>query len=145
MSHERQGERAHVWPVRIYYEDTDAAGIVYHANYLKFAERARTELLRGHGLDHRRLREEHGVAIAVRDCAIDYRAPARLDDALEVDSRILDIGAATIRIEQTIRRGDVVLARLELRLVCLREDGRPVRWPTAVRAVARAHRVSRPD
>lgn len=129
---------AHVWPVRVYYEDTDAGGIVYHANYLRFAERARTELLRARGIDHRRLHAEHGVAFAVRECAIDYRAPARLDDALEVRTRVLRVGGAALRLEQTIWRGATVLARIEVRLGCVRADGRPGRWPAAVLAAARA-------
>lgn len=132
--------REHVWPVRVYYEDTDASGVVYHAAYLRFAERARTEMLRAGGVDHRRLRSRHGVAVAVRDCSIDYRAPARLDDDLEVGARIVGLGAAAMRVEQTVRRGGAVLARLRLRLVCLRaRDGRPTRWPACVRAAARAH------
>ena len=132
--------REHVWPVRVYYGDTDASGAVYHAAYLGFAERARTEMLRAGGVDHRRLRSRHGVAVAVRDCSIDYRAPARLDDGLEVATRIVEVGAAAMRAEQTVRRGDAVLARLRLRLVCLRaRDGRPTRWPSCVRAAARAH------
>ena len=130
----------HVWPVRVYYEDTDAGGVVYHAAYLRFAERARTEMMREGGVDHRRLRAEHGVAVAVRDCSVDYRAPAQLDDGLEVGTRIVGVGAAVMRAEQTVRRGGAVLARLRLRLVCLRaRDGRPVRWPDCVRAAARAH------
>ena len=140
------GERApaeHVWPVRVYYEDTDAAGVVYHANYLRFAERARTEMLRAHGVDQGRLRAERGLAFAVRDCAIDYRAPARLDDALEVRTRAPRVGAASVRLEQTIRRGAAVLARLELRIACVDADGRPARLPAAVRAAARAHCVPR--
>lgn len=141
MSHEPTAGRVHVWPIRVYYEDTDAAGIVYHANYLKFAERARTELLREHGIDHRRLRAERGLAFAVRDCAVDYRTPARLDDALEVRTRVVHLGGASIRAEQTIVRDDRVVARIDLRLVCVRADGRPARWPDAARAAARAHYV----
>ena len=71
---------AHVWPVRVYFEDTDAGGVVYHGNYLKFAERARTELMRAGGFDHTGLAKEHGALIVVRDCTMEFIAPARLDD-----------------------------------------------------------------
>ncbi|MDP6954264.1 MAG: YbgC/FadM family acyl-CoA thioesterase, partial [Alphaproteobacteria bacterium] len=96
----------HRWPIRVYYEDTDAAGIVYYANYLKFVERARTELLREHDIDYQSLLAGEGLVFAVRDCHIDYLRPARLDDALEVETRVVEISAAAIRIEQTVRRAD---------------------------------------
>jgi acyl-CoA thioester hydrolase len=134
--------RVHVWPLRVYYEDTDAAGIVYYANYLKFVERARTELLRERGIDHRRLQADHGLAFAVRDCAIDYIRPARLDDALEVHTRVLEISGATIRIEQTVRRAREALVRITMRIVCLREDGRPARLPAPLCEVVGAYRAS---
>lgn len=127
----------HRWPVRVYYEDTDATGVVYHAAYLDFAERARTEMLRARGIDRRRMRAETGLYIAVRDLAISYRAPARLDDALEVHSWPARMRAATAEMAQEIRRGDLLLARLDLRLVCLRAGGRPARWPAALRVPAR--------
>ncbi len=142
MSHDMAGETpgtAHVWPVRVYHEDTDASGAVYHAAYLKFAERARTEMLRRHGIDQRRLAAERGLAFMVRDCFIDYLAPARMDDALEVHTRVTRIGGAQVRLEQRVCRGGAVLARLEVRVVCVRADGRPARWPAAARAAARAH------
>ena len=130
---ETGADAPHRWPVRVYYEDTDATGVVYHAAYLGFAERARTEMLRARGLDQRRLRAETGLYFAVRDLAISYRAPARLDDALEIFSWTTRIGAATAGMAQEIRRGGLPLARLDLRLVCLRADGRPARWPAAAR------------
>ena len=123
----------HIWPLRVYYEDTDAGGIVYYANYLKFVERARTELLRERGIDHQRLLADAGLVLAVRDCAIEYFISARLDDAIDVHTRVCGISAATIRIEQTVLRGDEVLASARLRIVCLRQDGRPARLPVAVR------------
>src|SRR5579863_10036206 len=76
------------WPIRVYYEDTDAGGVVYYANYLKFAERARSEILRAAAFDHGLLAADHGVGVVVRSCTIDFLSPARLDDALEVRSRI---------------------------------------------------------
>ena len=137
------GGRVHVWPVRVYYEDTDAAGIVYYANYLKFAERARTELLRSCDIDHARLAAEQGLACAVRDCRIEYRAPARLDDALEVRTRVLALSGAAIRIEQSVHRGRDALARIEMRIVCVRGDGRPGRLPGAVKAAVAPFRCGR--
>src|SRR5262249_19258454 len=92
----------HVFPVRVYYEDTDAAGIVYYANYLKFAERARTEMLRAHGFEHGGIGA--GLAFAVRSCAVDYLRPARLDDALEVRTRITRVGGASLEADQDICR-----------------------------------------
>ena len=95
----------HAWPLRVYYEDTDAAGIVYHASYLRFAERGRTEMLRELGFDHRSLADAHGVVFAVSRCVIDFRRPARLDDLLEVRTRPLAVGGARLELEQLVMRG----------------------------------------
>jgi acyl-CoA thioester hydrolase len=92
----------HRLPVRVYYEDTDAGGIVYHANHLKFAERARTEMLRCLGLDHGAMRERFGLAFAVRRCRVDYLAPARLDDALLIETRLVRLGGASLDLEQRV-------------------------------------------
>lgn len=124
----------HVFPVRVYWEDTDASGIVYHASYLRFAERARTEFLRLAGIHQFGLMAETGIAIVVRRCVIDFRLPARLDDALAVETRITDIARASLRAEQTIRRAGVVLVHLGLQLACINRTGRPARLPPAVRA-----------
>ncbi|WP_374449093.1 tol-pal system-associated acyl-CoA thioesterase [Stella sp.] len=129
----------HVLPLRVYYEDTDAAGIVYYANYLKFAERARTEMMRAAGTDHRRLMDAAGVLWAVRRCAADYLSPARLDDAISVHSRIVDVGAARLDLEQRVARDGTDLARLSVRLACIdRRHGRAVRLPAALRATLEA-------
>jgi acyl-CoA thioester hydrolase len=124
----------HSLTVRVYYEDTDAAGIVYHANYLKFAERGRTELLRSIGFGQRRLREESGVGFAVRRCHADYRAAAHLDDALTVATSLAEIGAATLSLHQEIRRDEVLLAVLDVVVACIGSDGRPRRLPASLRA-----------
>jgi acyl-CoA thioester hydrolase len=118
----------------VYYEDTDAAGIVYHANYLKFAERARTELLRLLGFGQEQLRREHGLAFAVRRCLADYRGAARLDDELAVESRLTALGGASLEVEQVVRRGQEVLVRLELKLACLGRGLKPARIPPPLRA-----------
>jgi acyl-CoA thioester hydrolase len=126
---------AHTFPLRVYYEDTDAAGMVYHANYLKFAERGRSEMLRSIGFGHRRLNSEDGVGFAVRRCSVDYLAPARLEDALTVDTMLEGVGAATLTVHQQIRRDGELLVDIELLVACIGRDGRPRRLPSALRAV----------
>ncbi|MFN0043050.1 MAG: tol-pal system-associated acyl-CoA thioesterase [Alphaproteobacteria bacterium] len=128
-----EGAPHHVFALRVYYEDTDAGGVVYYANYLRFAERARTELLRAYGADHASLAAESAVAFAVRSVAVDYLAPARLDDALEVHTRVRHVGGATLDAEQNVLRGREVLTRLNVRLACLGRDGKPRRLPAGLR------------
>lgn len=132
----------HVLPVRVYYEDTDAAGIVYYANYLKFAERARTEFMReiSDGQYARML--EDGMRFVVRRCTIDYGRPARFDDLLEVHSRILDIGAATLAAEQVVRCGGEDLVRMTTDLACINRDGRPSRLPALLRRALDGYRAA---
>ena len=124
----------HFFPIRIYYEDTDAAGLVYYANHLKYAERARTELLRAAGFEQERMRQETGLVFVVRRCIADYRAAARLDEDLVVETRVTGVGAATLDLAQEIRRGDAVLVALEFRIACLGRSGRPQRLPLDLRA-----------
>jgi acyl-CoA thioester hydrolase len=123
----------HIWPIRVYFEDTDAGGVVYYANYLKFAERARSEILRGLGFDHQRLALEFGLQIVVKSCAIEFAAPARLDDALEVRSRIVTMGGASFTIRQEVFRSGERLAQAEIRLACVGTDLRPARLPAALK------------
>jgi acyl-CoA thioester hydrolase len=122
----------HRFPLRVYYEDTDAAGIVYYANYLKFAERARTEMLRSFGVGQRALRDEKGVAFAVRRCNVDYMAPAKLDDVLEVRTRITALRGAAIEAEQIVARDNDRLVRLNVMLVCIGPAGNATRIPKPV-------------
>jgi acyl-CoA thioester hydrolase len=134
---------AHIWPIRVYFEDTDAGGVVYHGNYLKFAERARTELMRAAGFDHTELAKDYGVLIVVRHCAMEFIAPARLDDALEVRSQVITMGGASLTIRQEVFRpmpvtgdrlgGDKLLVVVELRLACVSTDLRPARLPTTLK------------
>jgi len=124
---------AHHYPVRVFYEDTDAAGIVYYANYLKFAERARTEMIRLFGLEQRELMEQAGLAFAVRKCTADYLRPARLDDHLVVVSRLTAIGGASMAVEQSVTRDGVPLVELSLKLACMTTEGRPARIPPDLR------------
>ena len=123
----------HSMPMRVYYEDTDAAGIVYYANYLKFAERGRTEMMRSLGFAHSRIAEETGIVFTVRRCSADYRAAARLDDALTVETRIAEIGAATLLLDQQIRRNGETIVALDVLVACVGRDGRPRRVPSALR------------
>ena len=129
----------HVLALRVYYEDTDAGGMVYYANYLKFAERARTEMLRQAGFDHGAMADRFGLAFVVRDCALSYKRPARLDDLLEVRSRFVEVGGASLTAEQLICREATELARLEVRLACTTDGGRPSRIPTALREALAAY------
>jgi acyl-CoA thioester hydrolase len=126
-------DTAHLWPVRVYFEDTDAGGVVYYANYLKFAERARTEMLRAAGFDHARMLDELGVQFVVRSCRVDYLAPGRLDDILEVRSRIATMGGASLAIRQEIFREGHRLVDIDLRLASVDRKLRPSRLPTAFR------------
>lgn len=123
----------HVYPLRVYYDDTDAAGVVYYANYLKMSERARTEMMRLLGVEHTEMARTDGVGILVRRCEIDYLRPARLDDALWVHTRVFDVGGASFRVEQIVRRAGEDLARLILRLACVTTEGRVARFPARLR------------
>ncbi len=124
----------HRLPLRIYYEDTDAGGIVYYARYLQFAERARTEILRLAGIEQTALREAHDVVFAVRRCEIDYRLPARLDDLVEVRSRLTALRGAKLTAVQSIWRAGEELVRLVVEVASVRANGRPTRIPAPVRA-----------
>lgn len=126
--------RMHVTPVRVYYEDTDAAGIVYYANYLKYAERARTELLRRTGIENGAMMAESGAAFAVKHCSADYIKPARLDDALEVVTTLTEMKGASLTMHQDVCRGGEVLVAMDVRLACIDvASGRAQRLPAVVR------------
>jgi acyl-CoA thioester hydrolase len=125
---------AYFYPVRVYYEDTDAAGLVYYANYLKFAERARSEMLRRLGIEQERLRAQSGLVFVVRRCTVDFLAPARLDDDLVVETRLVALGGASLDIDQDVTRGGDMLVRLAIKIACLGSTGRPHRLPPALRA-----------
>jgi acyl-CoA thioester hydrolase len=125
----------HSWPVRIYYEDTDCSGLVYHANYLRFAERARTEMLRSFGVRHRELWEGAGIAFVVRHLSADYRAPARLDQAITVETRVRRVSGASIELAQSIVSDGIDLVRINLKLACITTDRRVARVPSALHAV----------
>jgi acyl-CoA thioester hydrolase len=121
--------------LRVYWEDTDAGGIVYYANYLKFIERARTEALLGLGVSQVDLRERFGVIFAVAEANVRFLAPARLEDQLVVTTRAGEIGGARLTMEQDIRRGETCLAKCRVTLVCLGPEGRAARIPAELRAM----------
>jgi acyl-CoA thioester hydrolase len=131
-------EIGHSWGIRVYYEDTDAGGIVFYANYLKFFERARTEWLRACGIDQNRLADEAGAIFIVRSTAVDYRAPARLDDVVKVVSRIERLGRASVDFEQEAWRDGTLLATGSIRVGCVERTAlRPAAIPPQVLAALR--------
>lgn len=120
----------HRFPIRVYYEDTDAGGVVYHPNYLRFAERARTEALRDLGVPHAQMQTLHGLIFMVRRVKLDYLAPARLDDALTVLTWATAVRGASVALRQAVMLGEATLADAELQLACVQErSGRPGRIP----------------
>jgi len=108
-----------IWRVRVYWEDTDGGGVVFYANYLKYMERARTEWLRSMGHAQSELADKHGFVFAVVEVRLNYRKPARLDDELDISCVPVPEGRASIRFQQTIRRGDTVLVSGEVRVACV--------------------------
>ena len=123
----------HVFVVRVYFEDTDAGGVVYYANYLKFAERARTEMLRESGIKHSRMMEHDGCAFVVRRCAAEFIKPAHLDDLLEVHTRLMVVRRASLDLTQDVKRQGVGLVTLHFGLACMSAAGRATRIPPALR------------
>lgn len=123
---------SHCYTLRVYYEDTDLAGIVYYANYLKFIERARTEWVRELGVDQRAMKEGDGLVFAVRRVEADYLTPARHDDVLVVKSSVSRARRAQITLRQDVRRGDELVFSALVSIVCLDAQGRPRRMPPAL-------------
>jgi acyl-CoA thioester hydrolase len=124
---------SHNVQIRVYYEDTDAGGIVYYANYLKFCERGRTECLRSLGFENKSLMDNEGVLFVVHHIEADYARPARLDDLLTVETAVADARNAGFTMKQEIRRGGDVIFNMAVDLACISKEGRPVRLPAAVR------------
>lgn len=124
----------HILPVRVYWEDTDAGGIVYHASYLRFMERGRTEMLRLLGLAQTDLRDEAGLLYVVRRMDIDFRQPGKFDLALAVHTSLTKLGAASLDLHQSVRHGEAILAEARVRCASIGRTGRPARAPGSVRA-----------
>ena len=136
---ERSGRAAPLFEdtitVRIYWEDTDAGGIVYHASHVRFFERGRTEYLRALDLTQSMLQAERGIVFAVRRMEIDYLRTAKLDDLLEVTTRTREIGGARVVMEQELKRGEETIATALVTVVCIGADGRPHRVPGDIRTM----------
>ncbi|WP_373100702.1 MULTISPECIES: tol-pal system-associated acyl-CoA thioesterase [Pasteurellaceae] len=128
------------FPVRVYYEDTDAGGVVYHARYLHFFERARTEYLRGLNFSQQTLLHERNIAFVVKSMQIDYCLPARLDDLLRVDTDVTEVKGATILFTQLLRREDVILCKATVKVACV-DLGKmkPTAIPVEIKSAFRIH------
>ena len=124
----------HVFAVRVYFEDTDAGGVVYYANYLKFAERARTEMLREFGIEHLQMMDEEGRVFVARCCVAEFMKSARIDDLLEVHTRLLSVSGAALDLAQDVKRQGATLVTLRLGLACITVSGRATRIPPALRS-----------
>ncbi len=123
------------WSVRVYYEDTDAAGVVYHSNYLKYMERARTEWLRATGFSQQALREESGIIIVISELDMKFMQPAKLDDLLDVRTRLLKVSAASFLFDQCIEKSQVALCAARIKGVCLNAlTFKPQRLPAALKS-----------
>ena len=127
-------EAAHRHRIRVYFEDTDAGGMVYYANYLKFAERARTEMLRSAGISHARMVADDGLMLVVRRCSAEYLRAARLDDELEIETRLVECAGASLTLDQRIQRGAELIVAVNVTIACVTRDGRPTRLPERIRA-----------
>jgi acyl-CoA thioester hydrolase len=135
MSAERRAEKANpmgeifATRLRVYYQDTDAGGIVYHANYLNFAERGRTEALRAMGIPHAQMVRQFNAMFVVRRVVIDYQRPARIDEEIRVETQVVRVGGASATLRQQILRDTDSLVVLELGLACATLDGKDTRMP----------------
>lgn len=123
----------HRFSLRVHYEDTDMGGIVYHANFLKFIERARSAWVRDLGIDQNDMRAREGLIFAVRRVEADFLGPARFDDALEVETRTQSVSGARLVMEQSVRRGLDLLFQAVVTVVCLTDSGQATRLPAIIR------------
>lgn len=123
----------HEFPIRVYYEDTDMAGIVYYANYLKFIERARSDWVRQRGVDQNAMKNEDGVVFAVRKVEADYLMPAKFDDELVVETRAIQVTGARLVMEQIVKRHNDLLFQAIVTIVCVGETGQAARLPANLR------------
>lgn len=121
---------------RVYWEDTDAGGIVYYANYLKFLERARTEWLRANGYGQHELAQREGVVFVVRSVNVDFLRPARLDDLIVVRIESAEVGASVVKLRQSVERANERIATADVKLACVKLDAlQPARIPSALRSI----------
>jgi len=124
----------HVFPIRVYYEDTDMGGVVYYANYLRFIERARSDWVRSLGIDQNAMRDA-GIVWVVRRVEADYIGAARFEDDLVIETRTTRVTNARLEMDQVVRRGDTVIFRARVLAACMNAQGRPVRLPAEIRAL----------
>lgn len=130
----RLTDEGHVLPVRVYFEDTDSSGVVYHGSFVRFLERGRSELLRAAGISHMELAEgETNTAFAVRRLSLDFKRPARIDDVLEIVTKPVEMRGASITLDQLVRRNGEVLVEARVQVVLISPDGRPQRISGALR------------
>ncbi|MFC3614203.1 tol-pal system-associated acyl-CoA thioesterase [Lutimaribacter marinistellae] len=125
--------QTHRFPVTVYYEDTDMGGIVYHANYLRYIERARSDYVRQLGNDQNAMRES-GIVWVVRKIEAEYLATAKFEDELVVETDVHEVSGVRLTMVQVVRRGDTEIFRATVMAVCMNKDGRPVRLPAEIRA-----------
>ncbi len=119
----------HHFFVRVYFEDTDSGEIVYYANYLKFAERSRTEMLREIGFGHKTLKENYGIGFVVSSCDVEFLKPAKLDDLLEIETEILMVRGASIKMRQKIKKDKKEIVIIDVKLACVGSNGSVKRLP----------------
>ena len=134
MTDQEPEQKKHVYSVRVYYEDTDMGGVVYHANYLKYIERARSDYVRQLGNDQNAMRDE-GIVWVVRRIEADYLATARFEDELTVETRFISRSGVRLTMGQLIKRGETEIFRATVTAVCMNAQGRPVRLPAEIRAL----------
>ncbi|WP_170416753.1 tol-pal system-associated acyl-CoA thioesterase [Ruegeria atlantica] len=134
MANEADEPNKHIFPIRVYYEDTDMGGVVYHANYLKFIERARSDYVRRLGNDQNAMRDG-GIVWVVRRIEADYLAPAKFDDELIVETWLSSISGVRLTMEQLVKRGETEIFRASVTAVCMNAQGKPVRLPAEIRAL----------
>ncbi|MFX0544982.1 tol-pal system-associated acyl-CoA thioesterase [Roseovarius sp. S1116L3] len=128
-------DQAHRFDIRVYYEDTDMGGIVYHANFLKFIERARSDWVAGMGIDQRSMKEKDGLAFAVRRIECDYLMAARFDDRLEVQTEVQSVSGARLTLRQQVMRAGEPIFAATVTIVCLTDTGHPARLPANIRLI----------
>jgi len=127
-----QKDDSFFFPIRVFYEDTDAGGVVYHSNYLNFSERARTEWLRHLDIGRERLQREFDIMFVVRRATIDWRRPARLDDLLLIETKLAGMGKVRMTLQQIVRRGEEVLANIDIEVVAVNSQFAPTQLPDAL-------------
>ena len=128
--------QSYQWPLRVYYEDTDAGGVVYHSQYLNFMERARTEALRSSGFEHDALREIFGILFVVHHIQIDFKKPARFNEQLMIETQLIEVGRSLLRFEQRIFRADALLIEAKVNVVCVDAvKFKPISIPQSIKLI----------